>query len=223
MNERDQTTLRIQPGPRRPFWVAAVVAALLGGGLAMWLTTPYQDGSRALMRLDVLEQQVRELTAKLEVAAILRAAARHANEPPPHAYAIQCLAPWQELGPIGQGLWGCRTPEPVAGGFYPNCNLTSSAVAPGLSAQQFYATATAGSAQLSAARQLGARAIDAHGRSGYEASFEHDSTGQRLRVLASMFVSGEQVYVVTCSAPPAEFDAVAGRFRAIAASFELKS
>lgn len=204
-------------------WLVPLAAVLVGAGLAQLLVTVHESDARDRARVDALEKEVLQLEAKAEVARILSQSTRpNADAPAPHGYTIQCRAPWQALGPIGQGLWGCRTPEPLPSGFYPNCNLTSSRIAPGLTPQQYYQSTTERSAQLTAARQLGGRAIVVRGRAAYEVSFEHESTGIPLRVLASLFVEGDRVYAVTCSAPPANFDAFASRFRQIAASFELE-
>jgi hypothetical protein len=206
-------------------WLAPAVAIVLGGGLALWLVARADRDARASKRLELIQQDIDQLAAKAEASRILREASlgRPLAAPPVRSYAIACEAPWQELRPIGQSLWGCRTPEPSSGGFYPNCSLATSRIPAGLSAQQYYESATAHSAQLLAARQLGGRALVVRGRTGYEASFEHVANGRPLRVLASMIVDGEQVYAVTCSAPATGFDAVAAHFRAIAGSFDLTS
>jgi hypothetical protein len=205
-------------------WLAPVVAILVGAGLALWLATRFDRDAAERERIAGLERQVQQLAAKAEAAAILR----QAEQGPPlgastqRSYTIACQAPWQELGPVGQALWGCRTPEPMAGGFFPNCALTTSRIPAGLSAEQYYEHTRSRSAQLSAARRLGGRAIVLHGRPAYEASFEQDTTGTPLRVLASMLVDDEQIYAITCTAPPDSFDAVTAHFREIVASFQLQ-
>jgi hypothetical protein len=212
------------PGKQRLVrWFVPLAAVAAGGGLAFWVAASYERDLRDRVQIEALEREVLKLEVADEVARITRVILQPPSPAarPPHAYAIRCQAPWQELGPIGPGLWGCRTPDPLPGGFYPNCNLTTSRVAPGTTAQQYYESAPAHSASLAAAQRLGGRAIVARGRPAYEAIFEHQSVGIPLRVLASLFVEGEQLYAITCSAPVANFDALSTRFREIAASFEL--
>jgi hypothetical protein len=176
----------------------------------------------ATPRLVALESRVRTLEARAQLAGIVAETKRPRVDGRARSFRIECPAPWRELGPIGQGLWGCRTPDALPDGFYPNCNVTSASLDAPMDAAEYYRTALRESPLLSAATRLSERTFTAHGRAGYEASFEHDTTGRRLRVLASLFVAERQVYVVTCSAPPEVFDRELARFRAISASFQLE-
>jgi hypothetical protein len=205
-------------------WFPPLAAILIGAELGLMLVTRSERVETENARIDVLEQQLAGLEAKAEVARILQGSG-HSSGPSAAAagFTLDCRAPWRELGPVGPGLWACRTAEPAPGGFFPNCNLTSAPLAAGESPELYYERAVESSAQLAAARQLGGRSLLVHGRLAYEASFEHDSTGTRLQVLTSLIADGERIYAITCSAPPASFDAVAPRFREIAASFELET
>ena len=204
---------------------SAAAILLIGTSAALWFSAGPDQDARVRSRIDALEQRLKQMAAKAEAAQIIRESQRDPRlaAAAPRSYVIECRTPWQELGPIGQGLWGCRAPEPLPGGFYPNCNLTTSSIGSGMSPEQYYNDAVAHSSQLSAARQLGGHVIVVHGRQAYEASFEHETTGTPLRVLASMFIDGDRVYAVTCTAPPPIFESLFARFREIAGSFELKS
>jgi hypothetical protein len=172
-------------------------------------------------RLVGLGQRVEALEARAESLAQLQAAFEApAEEAWLPTYRIDCAPPWRELGPIGQGLWGCQAPEPLPNGFYPNCNLTSSRVQAGATAQSYYEAASR-SSQLTAARQLGGQAIRVGHDAAYEGSFEHELGGPPLRVLATVVIRQQRAFAITCSAPSPNFDAFAPRFRVIAASFDL--
>jgi hypothetical protein len=227
MSSQPNTRRSLARGGNARRWFAGLAAVLAGAAAGSWTVTHLENSAEASARVGKLEHQVQQLQAgqeQQERSDILREAARAATRDAGRgpAFALRCPAPWQELGALGQGLWGCRPPEPLAGGFYPNCNLTRSQVRAGLTPQQYFASATAASAQLSAALQLGGRTLQVHERSAYEASFEHSLTGSPLRVLATVFVAGTQAYAITCSAPPSAFDALAARFRDIAGSFQLE-
>jgi len=202
----------------KAWWGALALGAVGAAALAAYLL---QRPNGTAEELDVLGRRIETLEARAEALAQARAAltAPARQELLPN-YQIECVPPWRELGPIGQGLWGCQVPEPLPNGFYPNCNLTSSRVQVDLTAQGYYEAASR-SPQLIGARQLGARAIRLRHQAAYEGIFEHELGGAPLRVLATIVVREGRAFAITCSAPGPSFDTFVAHFRAIAASFDL--
>jgi hypothetical protein len=204
-------------------WFQAVVAIAVGAGAAWLMLDRLAPNPGEPTRLTELESKVRALEVRAQVVRLWS----HARLP--HAagtaqpFAVDCPASWQQLGPVGQALWGCRTPTPLHQGFYPNCNVTTSSLAKRMSAADYYHAVLRESPVLSTVTPVSERAIVSHGHPGYEVSFEHDGTGRRLRALASLFLAEQQLFVITCSAPPEVFDGFVGDFRAIAGSFRLES
>src|SRR6185503_1823327 len=166
---------------RKLWWGALALGGVAAAALVAYLLQrPDATGEE----LDVLERRVETLEARAERLAQVQAALTPPAKPEllPN-YHIACLPPWRELGPIGQGLWGCQAPEPLPNGFYPNCNLTTSRVQADVTAQGYYEAASR-SPQLMGARQLGGRAVHLLHQAAYEGSFEHELGGAPLRVLA---------------------------------------
>jgi len=208
----------------RMFWLGGL--AVLGGGAAGVSTAGMLENADPApapdAQLAMLERRVDGLQARADRQANVQAALT----PPADGewlpnYLIECAAPWRELGAIGQGLWGCQAPEPLPDGFYPNCNLTTSVVKRGLTAQAYFEAAISGSSELVAARKFGGRALRLRRQAAYEGSFEHQITGTSLRVLAMVVVQDDRVFAISCSAPPAVFESFVPRFREIASSFAL--
>lgn len=196
--------------------------AILGGAAAASALLSLLDASRspAPARVDALEQRVDALQNELQAQSLVQAAMRPrsaAEAAPP--FRVDCPPPWRELGAIGQGLWGCQTPEPLADGFHPNCNLTSASIDADMTPRAYYEQASSRGA-LRRARQLGGREVSLR-EPAYQASFEHELTGKTLHVLATVFVRTERALVLTCSAPPDVFEQHAPQFQTIARSFSL--
>jgi hypothetical protein len=208
---------------RRWLWSSALALSGLAAAMVWYLgLLDAAEREPTHAQLAGLERRVQALQERAQRELPLRAALNPAGETDwlPN-YMIECAAPWRELGAIGQGLWGCQAPEPQPSGFYPNCNLTSAPVKPGLSAQAYYEAHSAAGQPLSAAGQLGGRTLRLGRRTAYEGSFEHRLTGIPLRVLATIVIEDARVFAITCSAPPAVFETFAPRFREIASSFDL--
>jgi hypothetical protein len=197
--------------------MSLVLAVLLGLTLGVWVVDRYGGRANARLRMDRVEQQVRRLQTLLAGAQSTAAASAR-----PKFFAT-CPEPWNVVGPIAGGLWGCQAPAPEVNDFHANCNVTRSRVAAGADPEHYYNSAVAASPQLSAAKPLGGRALMLHGRAAYQASFEHRLLGPPMRVMATVFVEGERAYAVTCTAPAPSFEAYAAQFREIAGSFELSS
>jgi len=202
-------------------WWGVLALGGVGAGLIATYLLHRSASSAIAEEVAGLESRVEALQARAEALAQQQAALTPpAEEEWLPTYRIECAAPWRELGPIGQGLWGCQAPEPLPNGFYPNCNLTSSQVEAGVTAQSYY-DATIRSPQLAAARQRGGRAVRLRHQAAYEGSFEHELGGAPLRVLATVVTLDQRSFVITCSAPSPSFDEFAPRFRAIAGTFDL--
>jgi hypothetical protein len=202
-----------------PAWWGALVVGC-AGVIATYLL--YRSApSTTTGQLDGLGRRIETLQARAEALEQLQAALTPpAEEEWLPTYRIECPPQWREMGPIGQGLWGCQAPDPLPNGFHPNCNLTSSPVEAGVTAQSYYEAASR-SPQLATARQLGGRAVRLRHQAAYEGSFEHQLGGAPLRVLATVVVLEQRSFAVTCSAPVPSFDQFDTIFRQIAASFDL--
>lgn len=214
----EAVSLRRRPRPSGASRLLPLVLALaLGGTLGIWVVERYGDEANARLRIERMEQRLAQLRASF--AQTLGAGAPRLAP----SFSASCPQPWQVVGAIEGGLWGCRAPAPATKAFHPNCNVTRSWVAAGTEPEQYYVTAVAASAQLSAAKQLAGKTITVHGRPAYQASFEHRLLGSPMRVVATMFVAGQRAYALTCTAPERKFDTFAGQFLEIAASFEITS
>lgn len=195
----------------------AALAVLLGLMLGIWVVELYGEQANLRMRIDQVERRVGPLVtaAQSKFGSVSAASAAR--------FSAHCPEAWQVVGAIAGGLWGCRAPAPAAKSFHPNCNVTRSWVAAGTEPEHYFKSAVTGSPQLKAAKSLGGHSIVVHGRAAYQASFDHRLLGPPMRVLATVFVEGEQAYALTCTAPVPNYSAYAAQFREIAGSFELTS
>lgn len=123
-------------------------------------------------------------------------------------YSLRCPEPWHDAGALGEALWGCRAPGPLADGFWPNCNLAASPVEAGLDAKRYFQAAMQRSPALAAAKRLSEREIIVHGNAAYQATYTHQITPKTLQVVATTWLRDQHAFALTCTVPPANFGEV---------------
>jgi len=166
-------------------------------------------------RVDELEAKVQQLETRLGAFAV-------------PGFEIGCLSSWRVLGAVGDAAWACRKEQPVAGGFWPNCNVVEAprerdtqTGAP-LSARQSFEASLSGTPQLQQARRISDRSTQLGREPAHEAVYEHDLLSKPLRVLATLAVHGDRTYAVSCAAPPEDFAANEEFFHQITNSFRFR-
>lgn len=173
-------------------------------------------------RIRALETKVNALTQQLEQQRNTDPARALATLTANAAFDIDCPAPWQQAGPLGDAIWTCRAPQPSAAGMLPNCNVTLGTTEPEVSAKQYFEESLAAVPQLKAARRISARDTALGIAPAFECVYDHGLLGKPLRVLSTLGVLSDRVYAVNCSAAPEEFAAHEAVFRRVTQSFKVK-
>jgi hypothetical protein len=200
--------------------VLNLAIAVLGGACAQSADGADEAG-RA--RLAALEQEVQKLTQTVSTMKILLDGLVLPPRPMTDGqdFSIECPQPWEELDAMHQTQWGCRVPQPLANGFWPNCNVTLAPTEPGTTARQYATAGLQGSPEMKSAKRISETPSTVGGQPAYEIIYEHDLTAIHLRVLGTVVVHDRTAYALTCTAPPDAFAAVTPTFRRIIQSFQL--
>jgi hypothetical protein len=175
-------------------------------------------------RVEALEEQIRRLDQTVGTMKIVLDALTKPAQPLPadQEFSIECPAPWEELGPMNQTQWACRTAEALPSGFWPNCNVSLGPAQAGTNPKAYFDSAMQTSPQLRSAKRISEAPRAIHGQRAYEAVYEHNITEAPLRVLATVVIRGESAYALTCTAPPGAFAGFEPAFRQMIGSFRLR-
>lgn len=199
--------------PPRTSWVVGSLMSLMSLMSGACGDSKAAVETQDSQRVAALEAHIEALEAQLHVQG-------------GNAFDIQCPAPWQSLGAVGDAVWTCRKDQPLEGGFWPNCNVTEAAVdagdTKGITAKESLDASLARFPQLKSARRISDRASALDTQAAHEAIYDHDLLSKPLRVLATVTVHANATYAVSCAAPPEAFAANEAAFRQITRSFRFK-